>query len=55
MSMPEPVWHKYAVYEDDDGYPVLKGFKKDTPKEVIEQFKKDREAVQKALEEGKEL
>lgn len=55
MSMPEPVWLRYAVYEDSNGVPILKGFKKDTPKEVIEQFKKERKAIEKALEEGREL
>ena len=55
MSMPEPVWLKYAIYEQKDGYPILKGFRKDTPKEVLDAFKKEQKAVRRALDDGIEL
>ena len=37
--MPTPTWWKYAVIEDEDGVGIVKGFKKDTPIEVIEEYK----------------
>ena len=55
MSMPRPVWLEYAVYEEEDGYPVLKGFRKDTPEEIIEAFKKEQKSVKEALDRGEEL
>lgn len=52
MSMAEPIWWKYAIYEDEGGYPVLKGFRKDTPKEILEAFKKDQKSIKKQLDDG---
>lgn len=53
MSMPKPKWFDYAVWDySDKEYPILKGFKKNTPKELIEQYKKEREEYLKAVEEG---
>ena len=48
----EPEWYKYLLWDmSDPSFPVAKGFKPDTPKEMIEQYKKDKkeyEKVQKA-------
>ena len=37
--MPTPTWWKYVVLEDEDGVGIIKGFKKNTPKEVIKEYK----------------
>ena len=43
MSMSEPVWYQYVVWDySDPSFPVMKGLKKDTPKEIIEKFKEDQ-------------
>lgn len=52
MTIDKPVWLDYAVWEDVGGYPQLIGLKKDTPKEIVEQFKKDQEEYKKAEEDG---
>ena len=52
MSMPEPIWWRYAVYEDEDGYPALKGFRKDTPQEIIDMFMEEQKGIREALDEG---
>ena len=39
MTEIEPTWFEYLVVDvDKDGYPIWKGFKKDTPKEEIEKY-----------------
>lgn len=52
MTIARPVWLEYAIYEDVGGYPILVGFKKGTPKEIIKAYKDDVKASQKAREEG---
>lgn len=47
----KPEWFDYIVWETKDGEPTPKGFKKDTPKEMIEKYKKDYEAFWKNQEE----
>lgn len=37
--IPTPTWWKYVVIEDVDGEGIVKGFKKNTPKEVIKEYK----------------
>lgn len=53
VSPPRPVYLDYLVWDwSDKSHPVLKGFKKDTPPEVIEQWKKDRKEYQDAIKKG---
>ena len=56
MTLDKPIWIDYLVWDNSDPlYPVVKGFKKDTPKEIIEQYKKDQRMYAKAEEEGDAL
>ena len=53
MTMAEPVWFKYCVWDySDPMYPVLVGLRKDTPPGIVEQFERDQESFRKAEEEG---
>lgn len=48
MVMPVPDWWGYARLEDVKGVGVVKGFKKDTPKEVLESYKEYVKAIEDA-------
>ena len=49
--MKEPVWFKYVVWDySDPSFPVMKGLKKDTPKDIIKAFKDDQKELRE-LEE----
>lgn len=49
MTINKPVWFEYVVWDYTDKWnPKIKGFKEDTPKEIVEQFKKDQRAYRKA-------
>lgn len=52
MTIARPKWLDYAVYEDHQGIPVLIGFKKDTPKEIIDAYKKDQQIYRDAEKDG---
>ena len=53
MTIERPVWFDYAVWDySDPSFPVLKGLKKNTPKKVIEQFKKDQKMYKEADKKG---
>ena len=53
MTIGRPVWFDYVVWDySDPSFPVMKGLKKDTPKEIIEQFKKDQKMYKDAEEKG---
>ena len=53
MTMAEPKWFKYVVWDySDPSFPKMKGLKKDTPKEMVEQFKKDQKEYKKLAEKG---
>lgn len=40
MSIAEPEWYQYLVWDmSDELYPKPIGFKKDTPKEILEKYK----------------
>lgn len=41
--MGQPEWFEYVVWDySDPSFPVMKGLKKNTPKDIIEKFKKDQ-------------
>ena len=49
----KPVWYDYVVWDmSDPSFPVPKGFKPDTPKDVIKAYKKDLKEYQQAQEEN---
>lgn len=52
MTMKEPRWLQYAEFELINGFPMMTGFKKGTPKEIIEEYETESEAIRKAREEG---
>ncbi len=54
--MPYPEYLDYIVWDYTDKWnPKIKGFKKNTPPELIEQWKKDSKDVREALKNGKDL
>ena len=54
QSMPE--YFEYIVWDYSDQWnPRIKGFKKDTPPELIEKWKKDYKEVEEALSQGRDL
>lgn len=49
----EPEWFKYVVWDySNPSFPVMKGLRKDTPKELIKQFEEDQKEYEEALENG---
>ena len=48
MVMPVPDWWGYAVLEDVEGVGIVKGFKKDTPKKVLESYKEYVKGIEDA-------
>lgn len=52
MVMKEPIWWEYIVMEDVDGVGFVKGFKKDTPPNVIKAYKSDMKKMKKEIEEN---
>ena len=53
MSVAKPIWYDYLVWDfSNEINPVPKGFKKDTPKEIIKAYKKDIEEYQRLQEEN---
>lgn len=53
MSMDIPEWFSYVVWDySDPSFPVMKGLKKNTPKELVKKFKEDQKRYAKALEDG---
>ena len=56
MSMLKPDWFDYVVWDySDPSFPVMKGLKKNTPKELVEQFKKDQKMYAEARAKGIDL
>lgn len=56
MTLPKPIWFDYVVWGyDDDKEPYIKGFKKDTPQEVIEAYKKETKEYSEGEGEGMSL
>lgn len=41
MTIVEPRWWKYAVIEDVGGVGIVKGLAKNTPPDIVKEFKKD--------------
>lgn len=41
MTIVEPRWWKYAVIEDVGGVGIVKGLAKNTPSDIVKEFKKD--------------
>lgn len=41
MTIVKPKWWKYAVIEDVGGVGIVKGLTKDTPSDIVMEFKKD--------------
>lgn len=48
MVMPVPEWWGYARLEDVEGVGVVKGFKKGTPKKVLENYKEYVKGIEDA-------
>ena len=56
MTIARPEWFDYVVWDySDPSFPVMKGLKKNTPKKIIEQFKKDQKMYKEAEERGEIL
>lgn len=56
MTMLEPVWFKYVVWDyTDPSFPVMKGLKKDTPKEIVQKFKEDQKMYKEMEKKGIKL
>ena len=41
MTIVEPRWWKYAVIEDVGGVGIVKGLAKNTPSDIVKEFRKD--------------
>lgn len=53
MTLIKPEWFDYVVWDySNPSFPVMKGLRKDTPKKLVEQFKKDQKEYQEAYEQG---
>ena len=53
MTMPRPIWFDYVEWDySDPSFPVMKGLRKDTPPEIVKEFKRDQRAFRKAEKEG---
>ena len=52
MTIAEPRWWRYVEYKVVDGYPVMTGFRKGTPKEIIEEYERDQKFFEEARREG---
>ena len=51
--MAKPIWFDYAEWDySDPSFPVLMGLRKDTPKEIAEQYEKDQEFYPECEEKG---
>lgn len=51
--MAKPVWYDYIVWDfSDPSFPKMVGFEKDTPEDIIEQYKKDKKDFEKMQEEN---
>ena len=49
--MEKPIWYDYIVWDvSDELMPIAKGFKKDTPPEIIRAYKKDLKEYQAQVE-----
>ena len=56
MTIAEPVWFRYAEWDySDPSFPVLIGLRKDTPPEIVKQFKRDQRMYAEARRERIEL
>jgi len=48
--MQKPVWFDYVVWAfDEEGFPIMKGLKKGTPKDVIAKYKQDTKQMKEDL------
>ena len=53
MTMAEPVWFRYVEWDySDPSFPVMKGLRKDTPKEIVRKFEKDQRFFRECEEKG---
>lgn len=53
MTMPRPTWFDYVEWDySDPSFPVMKGLRKDTPQEIVKEFKRDQREFRKAEKEG---
>ena len=51
-----PEYFEYIVWDYSDKWnPKIKGFRKDTPPELIEKWKKDCKEINQAIEKGDDL
>ncbi len=51
MTIAEPEWFEYVVWDySDPSFPVMKGLKKGTPKEIVEQFERDQKEYEEDLD-----
>lgn len=53
MTMEKPIWFDYVEWDySDPSFPVMKGLRKDTPKEIVKAFERDQREYRKAMERG---
>lgn len=55
MTIETPSWWEYAVIDDADGVGIVKGFKKDVPKDVLKEYKAYMKELTKARLEHPEI
>lgn len=54
--MEKPIWFEYLVWDyTDESFPVPKGFRKDTPSDVIEAYKKAKMELEQMQEENPDV
>lgn len=53
MTMAKPVWFDYVEWDySDPSFPVMKGLRKDTPKEIAKCFEEDQRFYAECEEKG---
>ena len=53
MTIAKPIWFDYVEWDySDPSYPVMKGLRKDTPKEIVEIFEEDQRFYEECAREG---
>lgn len=53
MTMAKPVWFDYVEWDySDPSFPVMKGLRKDTPREIVKAFEEDQRYYRECEEKG---
>lgn len=52
MTIDKPKWWEYAIIEDVGGVGIVKGLSKNTPSDIVKEFKKDMNKKRNTEYEG---